>query len=214
METALAAEVHELGPALKLRIRQWGLWLFFLSEAFLFGAVASSRFFLAGLEPGHVDQALGLAITSVLLTSSLTAYLAEAAAEEGDRTRLVRYLGATIVLGLLFMAGVGLEWSRAHFRPSDHFGTAFFAMTGLHSSHVASGILLLAIVLAHARAGRFLPEECACKRLWPWRWCPHPAPRPTREDIWPVEATVKYWHFVDVVWVFFYPILYLMSWPS
>ncbi|HXG42265.1 MAG TPA: cytochrome c oxidase subunit 3 [Dehalococcoidia bacterium] len=214
MAMEMTAAAH-LGPAAdKLRLRQWGLWLFFVSEAFLFGAVASSRFFLAGLEPGHVDQALGLAVTSVLLTSSLTAYLAEAAAEEGDRQGLVRYLAATIVLGLLFMAGVGLEWSRAHFKPSDHFGTAFFAMTGLHSSHVASGIVLLALVLGHARAGRFLPEGCICSRLWPWRWCPHPRPRPHREQLWPVEATVKYWHFVDVVWVFFYPILYLMSWPS
>jgi cytochrome c oxidase subunit 3 len=213
--TAHAMENGFLSQAqVQRRVRQWGLWLFFLSEAFLFAAVASSRFFLAGLERGEVDQALGLAITSVLLTSSVTAYRAEVAAARGDRGGMLRNLAATILLGLAFLGGVGIEWSSAHFKPSDPFGTAFFTMTGIHSSHVASGVFILGLVLFHGLRGRFVPPPCPCNRWTPWRPCPHRPPRPSPDDVWPVEASVKYWHFVDVVWVFFYPILYLMSWPT
>jgi len=206
--------VHVIPLPVKKRLYQWGLWLFFLSEAFLFGSVASARFFLAGLERPHVNQALGLAITSVLLASSVFAYRAEEACRRGDRPAFLRNLLATIGLGLAFLAGLGIEWSTAEFTPSEPYGTAFFSMTGLHGSHVASGVLILLLVLYNGQKGRFIPTECSCKRVWPWRSCPHPKSRPTWDQMWAVEASIKYWHFVDVVWVFFYPILYLMSWPT
>lgn len=211
---AEAAVPYAIPVATKRRIYQWGLWLFFLSEAFLFGSVASSRFFLAGLEHPHLNQALGLAITSVLLTSSVFAYRAEVACARGDGPAFLRNLAMTMVLGLAFLGGVGVEWSTAEFTPSEPFGTAFFAMTGIHSSHVASGIFIFLIIMYHALRGRFIPEGCTCRRIWPWRSCEHPKTRPTWEQMWPVEASIKYWHFVDVVWVFFYPILYLISWPT
>ncbi len=171
-------------------INQLGLWLFFASESFLFAALATARFYLAGSDrPAEVNQALGLAITSVLLLSSVMAYRAEAAMAEGDRAAFLRFLSATILLGLAFVAGVGIEWSTAEFKPSDPYGTAFFSMTGVHASHVISGIVILALVFNLGRRGHFSPES-----------------------YWGVEASIKYWHFVDVVWVFFYPILYLISW--
>lgn len=171
-------------------INQLGLWLFFLSESLLFSALATGRFYIDGLNrPEELSQPLGLGITSILLLSSFTAYRAETAIAQGDRSASSRFLLATIALGIVFVAGVGMEWTIAEFDPSDPFGTAFFTMTGIHASHVISGIVMLALVYFLSARGHFSAEK-------------H----------WGVEATVKYWHFVDVVWVFFYPILYLISW--
>jgi cytochrome c oxidase subunit 3 len=166
-----------------------GLWLFFLSECFLFGSLVAGRFYLAGTDkPEHLDQQLGLAITSILLLSSLTAFTAETAIARGRRGWAGLMLLATIVLGLMFFAGVVFEWSEAHFTQSEPYGTAFFTMTGLHASHVVSGILILALMLLLVMRGRFSPRS-----------------------YWGFEAGIKYWHFVDVVWVFYYPALYLIN---
>ncbi len=182
------AHVHE--EPRRLALNQLGLWLFFFSESFLFSALATARFVLAGTDrPEELNQALGLTITSVLLLSSLTAYLAESSMARGDRSNFLRYLLATIVLGAAFVAGVGVEWTTAEFEPSEPYGTAFFSMTGMHAGHVVSGIVMLGLVYNLGRRGHFSVER-------------H----------WGVEATIKYWHFVDVVWVFFYPALYLVSW--
>jgi len=165
-----------------------GLWLFFFSESVIFGLLLASRFFIAGTERAHLNQQLGLIVTSVLLLSSLTAYAGETAMERGDQ-KMARYgILGTILLGLLFAVGVGFEWSIAEFSKSEPFGTAFFSMTGMHAFHVMSGVAMLALVYVQLVRGRYTPES-------------H----------WPVSATVMYWHFVDVVWVFFYPALYLIN---
>lgn len=173
----------------RVRINRLGLWLFFFSDGLLFALFAAARFYIAGTSRGHVDQALGLAITSLLLLSSLSAYRAETAFEHGNLARGRTMLLATIVMGLLFLSGVGFEWSVAEFSRKEAYGTAFFSMTGMHAFHVATGILFLAIVWVRSRGGRFLGGAAA----------------------WPVSAVVMYWHFVDVVWVFFYPALYLVK---
>ena len=168
-----------------------GLWLFILSETFLFSALLSSRFFLQGLaRPDELDQVLGLSITIVLIWSSFTAYRAETYAFHGRRQEFSRNLLFTLGLGILFLAGVGYEWSQAfsHFPPGSEFGTLFFTMTGIHAFHVLTGLIALTVVLWLGRAGRF-----------------------TEGNTWPVEGTVKYWHFVDVAWVFIYPALYLVN---
>ncbi len=185
------ATIHvEDEEKLRAKINQAGLWLFFLSETFLFSALATARFVIAGTSrPEELDQLLGLGITSILLVSSLTAYRSEVAIARGDRKAFQRNLLATIALGLVFVAGVGFEWSSAEFELSDPFGTAFFSMTGVHAAHVVSGIGMLGLLYLLSLRGHFSAEK-------------H----------WGVEATIKYWHFVDVVWVFFYPILYLIGW--
>ncbi len=189
LEAAQTAHYHEEEhnrPAMN----QMGLWLFFISETFLFAALASARFYIAGFDrPEHLNQLLGLGITSILLTSSVCAYLAEAAMARGDRASCKMYLLMTIALGLLFAGGVALEWSTAEFKPDEPYGTAFFSMTGLHASHVISGVGLLALNYRLVSKDHF-----------------------SAESHWGVEASIKYWHFVDIVWVFFYPILYLFSW--
>ena len=122
------------------------------------------------------------------IRSNLYAPTRSTSCRGGDRGAFQRNLLATIGLGLVFVAGVALEWSTADFELSDPFGTAFFSMTGVHAAHVVSGIVMLGLLYSLSLRGHFSAKK-------------H----------WGVEATVKYWHFVDVVWVFFYPILYLIS---
>ncbi|MBI4277611.1 MAG: heme-copper oxidase subunit III [Armatimonadetes bacterium] len=187
MSTHSAARVHYD----RLSLRRLGLWLFILSESFLFFAFLSSRYYVLGIyRPEHLNQALGLIITCILLLSSLTAYRAEVSVAHGDRERFLRNTLATIGLGLLFLVGVGIEWVEAfaYFPPQQRFGTVFFSLTGLHAFHVLSGLVLLVFVWLHGRRGRF-----------------------SAAHYWAVEGSVKYWHFVDVAWVFIYPTLYLVS---
>ena len=187
----MAVAAHAAGHATYNRpgIRTLGLWLFFLSETFLFAALLAGRFYLAGTDsPEHLDQVLGLAITCILLLSSATAYTAEVAISKGYRGWAQLCVLLTIVLGLVFFGGVVLEWSTAEFSQGEPYGTAFFSMTGLHASHVLSGVAMLILVQWLMLRGSF-----------------------SANDHWGLEATIKYWHFVDVVWVFFYPALYLVN---
>ncbi len=176
----------------RLAINRLGLWLFIFSDALIFAILLITRFALFGTSrPEELNQALGLGLTVILLVSSLTAYRAEAAIATGDRSGLLRNLLLTIIFGTLFLVGVvGWEWREApHLGivPQEGYGIAFFSMTGLHAFHVLTGVLLLLIVFFNARRGAYGPD-----------------------NYWGVEAAVKYWHFVDVVWVFFYPALYLV----
>lgn len=175
----------------RLRVNRLGLWLFILSESMLFIGILVARFVLRGTHvPAEADQNIALAITIILLASSYTAYRAEAAAAAGDNEGLRRFLMLTVVLGLVFVVGVGFEWREGFhaFPPTSAFGTVFFTMTGLHAFHVITGLLFFWTTAIGARQGRY-----------------------SADDHWPVEAAVKYWHFVDVVWVFFYPALYLVG---
>lgn len=173
----------------RTRVNRVGLWLFFLSDGLLFGVLAAARFYVGGTERDpHLDQTLGLAITSILLLSSLTAYAGETAIKHGNIRRGRLFLAATVALGLVFLGGVVVEWSIAEFSASEPFGTAFFSMTGMHATHVASGVLFL--IVATYVAGRGSYDD---------------------GRTWGATGIVMYWHFVDVVWVFFYPILYLLQ---
>jgi len=175
----------------RLSINRVGLWLFFLSDSFFFGALLVTRYYLQGVHrPSDLNQPLGFAISAILLLSSLTAYSAETAIARGEERLFRRNIVFTSVLGVLFMAGVGLEWSEGfrHFPPSQGFGTVFFALTGFHAFHVFTGLIALALLLFPGQKGRFTPD-----------------------NYWGVEGIVKYWHFVDVVWLFIFPTLYLVS---
>lgn len=174
----------------RVRINRLGLWLFLISDGALFALFAAARFYIAGTEQDpHLNQALGLAVTSLLLLSSFSAYRAETAFAHGNTAHGRQMLLATIVMGLLFVGGVAYEWSIAHFAASEVYGTAFFSMTGMHAFHVVTGILFLVLIWARSGSGRYSGGPA----------------------VWPVTATVMYWHFVDVVWVFFYPTLYLVQ---
>lgn len=167
-----------------------GFWLFLFSESMLFLGLLAGRFYLQGTaRPETLSQTLGLAITMILLVSSLTAYRAETAIAHGEQEAFLNNTLLTLGLGVVFMAGVAFEWSQAfqHFPPSTPFGTVFFSMTGMHALHVLSGVFLLGLLYTNGRRGKYSASE---------HWAP--------------EAIVKYWHMVDVVWVFFYAALYLV----
>ncbi len=177
----------------KLNTRRLGLWLFLLSDTFVFGGLFVSRFNLLGLTRPDLNQLLGLTVTSVLLLSSFFMNRAEASMEHGDRKGFIIGIVATLILGVGFLAGVlGVEWPnaiRAGVTPSaSAAGAIFFMMTGMHAFHVLTGVIFLSIVLRNGSRGIYSPEK-------------H----------WGVEAAAIYWHFVDVVWIFFYPALYLIG---
>jgi cytochrome c oxidase subunit 3 len=171
------------------RTNRIGLWLFFVSECFLFGGLLASRFYLWGNTRPDLDQALGLAVTSILLLSSFFMNRAEMAMAHDDRKTFLSSMLITAGLGVAFLVGVVFfEWG-GHIKPWDGvFGAVLFGMTGVHALHVLSGVVLILIIWNLGRKGHFSAEK-------------H----------WGVEATAVYWHFVDVVWVFFYPALYLMG---
>lgn len=166
-----------------------GIWLFFVSEIFLFGALLAMRFHLWGNTRPDLDQQLGLIVTTILLASSFFMFLAESAIAHDRRLVFVVSTLLTAGLGLAFLIGVvGFEWS-GHLRPTDGvFGSVFFAITGLHALHVASGVVFILYIGLKGMRGRY-----------------------SADDHFGVEASAIYWHFVDVVWVFFYPALYLMG---
>ncbi|MGE0228810.1 MAG: heme-copper oxidase subunit III [Dehalococcoidia bacterium] len=188
-QPAHAHEPHD--EVKKVRMNRLGLWLFFFSDALVFALLFSARFYMNGTEvDSHISQLLGLGITSVLLLSSYTAYRGETAIHHGNIAQGRTMLLLTILLGIAFFAGVVVEWSIAEFTISEGYGTSFFSMTGMHAGHVASGVVLLWI--AWRKAGKGYYDGGGLKAYG-------------------VSGVVMYWHFVDVVWVFFYPALYLLK---
>ncbi|HHB90927.1 MAG TPA: heme-copper oxidase subunit III [Anaerolineae bacterium] len=196
--TAHAHEEHhdDVSPTRRLYMNRMGLWLFLISESFLFGGILVSRFYLWGATRPQLDQALGLAVTVILLISSFFANRAEVAIKYDDHKTFFRSILMTILLGVLFLAGVvGMEWRTAPVTPMidgelNVYGAILFFMTGMHAFHVLTGVVILAIIARLGRRGHFHSK-----------------------NFWGVEAAVIYWHFVDVVWVFFYPALYLIGSP-
>lgn len=177
-------------PGYKLMTNRIGLWLFFISDSFVFTGLLVARFYLLGAERPHLEQFLGLIVTSVLLISSFFMNRAEVSMAHGDRKSFVTSIAITIALGIIFLVGVvGFEWQIAPFGPGDGpVGAVFYMMTGMHALHVFTGVIFLIIVLRNGLKGMY-----------------------TAERHWAVEAAANYWHFVDLVWIFFYPALYLIG---
>jgi cytochrome c oxidase subunit 3 len=193
--------------AYKAGTNRLGLWLFLVSDSFVFGGLMVVRVNLLGLNRPHLNQTLGLAVTAVLLISSFFMNRGEAQLHNGDRKGFLRNTSVTFLLGLGFLLGVVLiEWHTIAqiAEPVLHFfgepegleplkptsgtsGAVFFMMTGMHALHVLSGLIILIIVWVNGRRGLYDEKQ------------------------YPVEAAAVYWHFVDVVWIFFYPALYLIG---
>jgi cytochrome c oxidase subunit 3 len=188
-----------------------GMWVFLATELMFFGPL-----FLAYLygrthygngfavASAHTHVGLGTSNTAILLTSSLTMALAVRATWIGSRRAAAWLLAATAALGIAFLAVKGVEyrkeWEEAlvppfrfvflgeHARAAEVFYWLYFLMTGLHALHLTIGVLLVLWLARRARRGEFGPSYHA-----------------------PVEMTGLYWHFVDVVWIFLYPLIYLLE---
>lgn len=196
---------HALSPAAQVRANRLGLWLFCISELFLFVGLFAARFYLwrdpvHGIVRPELNQGVALATTVVLLVSSYAMVRAETAIAYGEQRKFLNNLMITFWLGLAFLLGVVfLEWGvfdiligeEPHLRPTDGaFGAMFFAMTGMHALHVLTGLAFILIVWWNGRKGNY-----------------------SADNHWGVEACAIYWHYVDVIWVFFYPALYLIGYP-
>jgi len=171
------------------RANRIGLWLFIVSETFLFGAFLSARYYSTGTyRPEELNQSLALLLTIVLLVSSVSAYLAETSIRFNHRRNFIIFTISTIVMGLIFLGGVVIELQEAilHYPPGTPYGSAYFMLIGLHAFHVVTGLVALGFVLNLGLKGHFGSKE-----------------------YWGVESVVKYWHFVDLAWVIIYPTLYL-----
>jgi len=140
------------------------------------------------IDPWH----LPLINTLLLLTSSVTVTFAHHALKKGARTALTAWLGATILLGLVFLFFQGEEYVEAYTEldltlQSGIYGTTFFLLTGFHGAHVTLGTLMLIIMFFRIRKGHF-----------------------DKENHFAFEATSWYWHFVDVVWVGLFVFVYVL----
>jgi cytochrome c oxidase subunit 3 len=197
--TATTESLHE-SYQWQTQNNRLGMWLFFISESFIFGGLLVARFFLWGGTRPDLPQIPPLILTVALLLSSFFMFRAEMAIAHDDRKTFTRSLLATALLGSIFFLGVVfIEWGFTvvdgqivlgnHIHPTDGvYGAVFYGMTGMHALHVLSGVVGILLVWNLGRKGHFSAKQ-------------H----------WGVEATAIYWHFVDLVWVFFYPALYLIG---
>jgi cytochrome c oxidase subunit 3 len=153
----------------------------------------TTRINLLGLTRPHLNQLLGLAVTAVLLISSFFMNRGETAMAHGDKKGFITNALITFVLGLGFLLGVvAVEWPSAAAEgltaSSGAAGAVFYMMTGMHAFHVFTGLIFLLVVVNNARKDIY-----------------------SEDKHWGVEAVTVYWHFVDLVWIFFYPALYLIG---
>lgn len=168
-------------------VHRYGLWMFIISEAFLFAVLLATRFALAGFErPEGVNILLGIALTVILVSSSRVVIRAERALEHGDHRRARAWLGVAIGLAAAFLVLVGIEWAAGftEFPASTPYGSVFYLITGTHALHLFSGAVVLA----------FLAIQAGKEKL----------------DSWKLGAGALYWHFVDVVWLTVFTTLYLL----
>jgi heme/copper-type cytochrome/quinol oxidase subunit 3 len=187
----------EARPDTGLTNGKLGIWLFLASEVMLFGALFSSYIILRVGAPvwphGTLNVPLGTINTVLLISSSVTMVFAWAALKMNQFGRHRTYLIATVVLALLFLVNKFFEYREhlAHGAPpsASTFDAIYFTLTGLHGLHILGGVIVMLYFLGPGAAlWRRNPEQFANR----------------------IEYTGLYWHFVDLVWIFLFPVLYLL----
>jgi len=198
-DAAVAQAEHETSTGLPNT--KLAMWLFLSSECLLFGALITTYMLYRGqsIAPPYPHDVFDIAYTSVssfiLLSSSLSMVLALASAEKGDHVRMRLWLLTTAFLGLAFVGGQVYEFTVFYDEGlalgTNLFGTTFYILTGFHGVHVTVGILML-LSLVGLSTSRQLPERTA----------------------FPVEMVGLYWHFVDIVWIAIFVLIYLIPTPN
>jgi heme/copper-type cytochrome/quinol oxidase subunit 3 len=197
---ATMAPGHEAHPPTStgLNSRKMVFWAFLGSECMFFGSLIATYLVYRGRDASgpHPHDVLNIPFTSVsafvLLMSSLTMVLALAAVQRGNARGTRVWLAATALLGMTFLAGQCYEFT--HFvydglkLQTNLFGCTFFVLTGFHGTHVTVGVIWLWSLFAMAARGK-LPQSRALD----------------------VEIAGLYWHFVDVVWVAIFTLIYLIQ---
>ncbi len=178
---------------------QWGLLSFLVSEVALFSTLIVTYIFYIGKDTVGPTPAEALSLwlafctTACLLTSSGTVHLAEWVLSRGNHSAFILLWLATIVLGLAFLGGTALEWHdlihRHHLTISRNlFGTTYYTLVGLHALHVTAGVVVMVIVLGLALQRQVTKANRESVGLVSW-----------------------YWHFVDVVWIVVFTVVYLLG---
>lgn len=175
-----------------------GMWLFLASEVMFFTTLIAAYVVLKMGHPawpgpeGHLSIPLGTLNTFLLICSSTTIVLSMASAQDGKLPAVRRWLWVTILLGACFLGIKAVEYGAKfshHILPSTNvFWSCYFTMTGLHALHVFGGIVF---------------------NLWILAQTMRPAVWVRRSHF--LELGGLYWHFVDIVWIFLFPLLYLLS---
>ncbi len=182
--------------------KKLGMWLFLISDSLTFGAMLFAYTYSRMTNPDWPKPfdfspaiIFSTLMTFCLLSSSLTMVLAVHSMNRGDRGATVKWILATMAGGGAFVVLHLTEWVKLirveHVTPFQNpwgvplFGGTFFALTGLHMTHVIIGLIYLSIITVAVMRGKFRAED--------------------------VEVAGLYWHFVDLVWMFIFPLVYLMS---
>ena len=188
-----------------------GMWIFLVTEVMFFGGLLMAYLLYRVWYPEawaegslELDIRMGAFNTVVLIGSSLTMAFAVRAAQTGAQKATVRWLLITMALGLTFLVvkffeyrekwelhhipGPNFQFEGPHAGQVEIFLSLYFGLTGLHALHMVIGATLLGVITWMAHRGRFSPE-----------WYT------------PVELSGLYWHFVDIVWIFLFPLLYLVD---
>lgn len=197
--SAVIHYIDEPHPVTGVTNSKLGIWLFLASEVMLFGALFSTYIILrvGAVSWPHGSSILNVPLatlnTMVLITSSVTMVMAWASLMTGKLGRFRISLGLTILLALTFLVVKGFEYGSKfehhHFPSTDTFYAIYFTLTGLHGLHVLGGVIVNAYFLTWG------------SRLWKT----HP-----KQFVGRIEAAGLYWHFVDLVWIFLFPVLYLL----
>jgi len=209
---ATTAPAHQFDSTAQQReTASLGMWVFLVTEMMFFGGLflayvvyraAYPRAFVLGSH--ELDIVLGTTNTAVLIASSLTMALAVRSAQLGRRRGLVTFLVLTMILGSVFLGIKAYEYHHKYvegFVPGPYFHYVgaeephvriffclYFGLTGLHALHMIIGVGVLAVMLVMGARGRFGPNYYN-----------------------PIECSGLYWHFVDIVWIFLFPLLYLVG---
>jgi cytochrome c oxidase subunit III len=189
-----------------------GMWVFLITEVMFFGGMFLAYtvyrdiyFSVFALASSSLNVTIGAINTAVLLCSSFTMVMAVRAAQVGQRNAIIIFLILTLILGMVFLGVKAYEWNEKFVEhhipgPSFHlegtgeqghaqlFFSLYFAMTGLHALHMVVGCGILTWLLIMTWKGRFTPEYMT-----------------------PVDIGGLYWHFVDIIWIFLFPLLYLID---
>jgi heme/copper-type cytochrome/quinol oxidase subunit 3 len=186
-----AAEVQvksRSGPALT------GMVVFLASEVFLFGSLFFTYYYLKINNPVwppagvHLDRALAITNTAILLCSSVAVYLASRLVRKGNIAGLATALLSTAFMGAAFLGITIWEWTHETFLPwTSAYGSIFYTLTGFHALHVLGGVLLMLALSVRSWRGRYSATN-------------HTA----------IEVDSLYWHYVDFIWILVFSTLFLI----
>jgi cytochrome c oxidase subunit 3 len=222
----LASEAHVHGKAETLALREQfdteyqqrdastlGMWIFLITEVMFFGGMFAAYTIYRSAYPtvfaiasSSLNVTIGAINTCVLLLSSFTMVMAVRAGQLGQRKLIIFFLILTLFFGCIFLGVKAYEWTEKYEEhhmpgqiafhlegtdlqgPAKLFFSLYFAMTGLHALHMVVGVGILTFLILETRKGKYSAEYYT-----------------------PVDISGLYWHFVDVIWIFLFPLLYLID---